>query len=144
MEAHGGRGGMLLLILNLGTKWGWVVSITPRPRFTSGTHWIGGCVGPRAGLDAGARRKILCPCRGSNLDRSIVQPVVRHYTAWATAAHLRQQALTLKWRHSNLNMAGQLASISFLNTIGFTVAYPVKTADIRPSLHRRYVRISRL
>jgi hypothetical protein len=29
----------------------------------------GGWVGPRAGLDAGARRKILCPCRGSNPDR---------------------------------------------------------------------------
>jgi hypothetical protein len=26
-------------------------------------------VGPRAGLDAGARRKILCSCRGSNPDR---------------------------------------------------------------------------
>jgi hypothetical protein len=36
---------------------------------TPGTHWIGGWVGPRAGLDAGARRKILCPCRGSNPDR---------------------------------------------------------------------------
>jgi hypothetical protein len=32
-------------------------------------HWIGGWVGPRVGLDAGARRKILCPCRGSNPDR---------------------------------------------------------------------------
>jgi hypothetical protein len=33
------------------------------------THWIGGWVGPRAGLDAGDTRKILCPCRGSNPDR---------------------------------------------------------------------------
>jgi hypothetical protein len=78
-------GGEEVLLLNLGTRWGLVVSVTPRPRFTPGkrapgTHWIGGWVGLRAGLDAGARRKI-CPCRGSNLDRLIVQTVVRHYTA---------------------------------------------------------------
>jgi hypothetical protein len=46
----------------------------PRPRFTPrertpGTHWTGGWVGPRAGLDTKAKRKILCPCRGSNTDR---------------------------------------------------------------------------
>jgi hypothetical protein len=64
----------LLLILNLGTRWGWVVSVTPRPRFTPGertpgNHWTGGWVGRRAGLDAEARGNILCPCRGSNPDR---------------------------------------------------------------------------
>jgi hypothetical protein len=36
---------------------------------TPGTHWIGHWVGPRAGLDAGTIRKILCPCRGSNPNR---------------------------------------------------------------------------
>jgi hypothetical protein len=43
-------------------------------------------VGPRAGLDTEDIGKIICPRRGSNPDRPVVQPVVRHYTAWATPA----------------------------------------------------------
>jgi hypothetical protein len=47
-------------------------------------------VGPRTGLDTGARGKIVCPCRGSNLDRPVVQPVEKKvvkvkqslYTPW--------------------------------------------------------------
>jgi hypothetical protein len=55
---------------------GWVVSVTPRPRFTPGeripgTHWIGGWMSTRAGPDAEARRKILCSCRGSNPGRPV-------------------------------------------------------------------------
>jgi hypothetical protein len=44
------------------------------------THWTGGWVGSRAGLDTELRGKILCLCRGSNFDRLVVQPVVRLYT----------------------------------------------------------------
>jgi hypothetical protein len=38
MVALGGGGEevYLLLILDLGTRWGWVVSVTPRPRFVPG------------------------------------------------------------------------------------------------------------
>jgi hypothetical protein len=46
-----------------------------------GTHWRGGWVAPRAGLDTEDRGKILYPRRGSNPDRPVVQFVVRHYTA---------------------------------------------------------------
>jgi hypothetical protein len=49
-------------ILDLGTKWRWVVSFTPRPLYPGqrapGTHWIG-WVGPRAGLDDVEKRKFL-------------------------------------------------------------------------------------
>jgi hypothetical protein len=34
----------------------------------TGTHWIGGWVGLRAGVDAVEKRKSLCPCRKSNTD----------------------------------------------------------------------------
>jgi hypothetical protein len=39
--------------------------------------------GPSAGVDTEDRGKILCPCRGSNPVRPVVQIVVRHYTDWA-------------------------------------------------------------
>jgi hypothetical protein len=47
-------GGIAQLFLNLGTRRGCVVSVTPRPplpRERAGTHRIGGWVGPGAGLD---------------------------------------------------------------------------------------------
>jgi hypothetical protein len=46
---------------------------------TPGTHYTGGWIGLRAGLDTDVRGKILCPCRGSNPDRPVAQTVVRLY-----------------------------------------------------------------
>jgi hypothetical protein len=49
--------------LELGTSWRWVVSFTPQPLYprerATGTHWIGGWVGPRTGLDDMEKRKFL-------------------------------------------------------------------------------------
>jgi hypothetical protein len=51
--------------LDLGTKWRSVVSFMHRPLYSPGndpgTHWIGGWMGPRAGLNAMEKRKII-PC----------------------------------------------------------------------------------
>jgi len=40
---------------------------------TAGTHWTGGWVGSRDGLDTEARRRILCLCQGSNVLSSYLQ-----------------------------------------------------------------------
>jgi hypothetical protein len=62
------------VILDLFTRWMWVVSCTPRPLYTSENspryHWIAGCVGPRASLDAVEKRDNSCLCRGLNPGRS--------------------------------------------------------------------------
>jgi hypothetical protein len=55
---------------------------TPRER-APGNYWIGGWAGPRAVLDAVAKRKIPSPRRESNPRPPIVQPVDQHYTDWA-------------------------------------------------------------
>jgi hypothetical protein len=58
------------------------VLVAPRPRFyprgkDPGTHWTGGWVGPRAGLDTEVGGKILCPRRGSK-PRSPGRPARSH------------------------------------------------------------------
>jgi hypothetical protein len=59
-------------------------------------------VGPRAGLDKEARGKILCPCRGSNPDRPVVQPVVRPMTALNLNSSQRRTVANFS-RHRQFN-----------------------------------------
>jgi hypothetical protein len=58
MKAPGGRGGIAP------THHHAPAALYPGER-TPGAHWTGGWEGPRAGLDAEARRKILRLCWGS-------------------------------------------------------------------------------
>jgi len=71
-----GSGSVVEHILNLSTRWKWVVNFTSWPLYlqerTPGTHWRRGWVGTRAGLDRVAKRKILTLAR--NLT-PIVQPI---------------------------------------------------------------------
>jgi hypothetical protein len=76
---------------------------------TPGTHWTGGWVDPRAGLDAEAKRKILCLCRGSNPSR----PVRSHTLYWLSypgsisgiISNIKLESnnidvKSVKWRHA--------------------------------------------
>jgi hypothetical protein len=79
-EDVSGSGGIAPPFLNSALYGGeWPVS---RPgRFDSGerandTHWIGGWVSPRAGLDATEKRKTSCPCLEWNPDRPASSPSV--------------------------------------------------------------------
>jgi hypothetical protein len=75
---HEWNGGIAPCILNLGTRWRLVVSFMTRPLYSRenvpGTHWIGGLVGPRAGVDAVAKRQkypLPAPARESNSGRLV-------------------------------------------------------------------------
>jgi hypothetical protein len=65
MKTNGGSGCIDHVFLTSGTSWRWVVSFTPRPLYSreraSRTHWIGGWVGPTAGLDNMGKWKFLPP-----------------------------------------------------------------------------------
>jgi hypothetical protein len=63
-------------------------ALTPRQRALC-THWIGGWVGPRGGLDD--VEKSVCSCQESNPDSSDVQPVALHYTGLLFSTHDRNQ-----------------------------------------------------
>lgn len=73
MKAYRRSKAMTVLILNLDTRWKWVVSSTPVALYTcKQTYSLGDWVGPRANLDHLEKKKIFCHCwvskpRSSNL-----------------------------------------------------------------------------
>jgi hypothetical protein len=72
MKTYWGSGGIASPIPNLGTKWRWVVSLTPRPLYPGEiapiTNWIGSWMDLRAGLETAVvkRNKYLSPTGNPN------------------------------------------------------------------------------
>jgi hypothetical protein len=71
MKAYGG---VELQLLDLGNKWRSRPDRSTPGEKAHGTHWIGGWVDPRAGLDTVEKRKISCPCRKSKPGRPARSP----------------------------------------------------------------------
>jgi hypothetical protein len=94
MKTYGGSRCITPHILDLITRWRWVVSFTPRPLYpqgkSSGTHWIGDWVGPRAVLDTVVKRKISSPRRESNPRHFKVLTIIFNY--FKTEIKVRKKA----------------------------------------------------
>jgi hypothetical protein len=95
MKAYWRSGGIAPHILDLGTRWRWVVSFTPPATLPPGkakspwyTHWIGGWVGPKAGLDAVVKRKTFPASAGTRTpDHPARVPVLYHWAISAMKAY---------------------------------------------------------
>jgi hypothetical protein len=82
--------------LGLGASLRWVISFMPLPLYRRGKcpgiHWIGGWVGPRAGLDDVEKGKFLT-LQVLELRPLVVQPVANRYTDYAIPTRNKNSTL---------------------------------------------------
>jgi hypothetical protein len=82
MKAYWRSGGITPCILDLGTRWRWVVSFTPRPLYLQGkSPWYPldrKLDGPQSRPGRGGEEKNSQPLPG--LEPPIIQPVAQRYT----------------------------------------------------------------
>jgi hypothetical protein len=93
MKTYWGSGGIAPLILDLGTKWMWVVSFTPRPLYRQGkSPWypldkrMGG---PQSRSGRGSEKKNSQLPPGMEPRTPIVQPIAQRCTDWAITAIIK-------------------------------------------------------
>jgi hypothetical protein len=97
---------------------------------TPGTHCTGGWVGPRAGLDAKARGTFSASVRNRT---PVVQPVVRHYTDWASAAPHNVDTYLISEVSGSHSSSMKMASFGLFRRVAwhkFTNISEVPTASI--------------
>jgi hypothetical protein len=125
--------------LDLGTS-GFECSASRPGRFTSRegapcTHWIGGWVGPRAGLDAVVKRKILSPSRDSNPRSSSSQPSAIHNIKIAPKEVSRANSQQTESKHFPCSPC-----YYYLKEQSSRISYDERRSHLT-SLHRRHTGI---
>jgi hypothetical protein len=98
--------GIALLFQDLGTRRRWVVSSTTRPYFTPGKDPVTTVL-----LYSGYRK--ISPPPGS--DPRAVQPVVRHYTDWATRPNMQEENSLLLLNHEYCKYTSSWTLIRYNN-----------------------------
>jgi hypothetical protein len=101
----GSRGIYLHAFFNLCTRWRRVASFMPRPLYTQRkspvTHWIGGWVVPRAGLDAAVKRKIPSPRGHKHFSNyKYIPAAVKHSNRWRSIKLVTTDKLLIAWKDS--------------------------------------------
>jgi hypothetical protein len=90
MKTYWGSGGIIPRVLDLGTRWRWVVSFTPLPVYLPGKELLLSLDrrlgGPQSRSGNDGERKIPSPRRDSNPDHPIIQPVASYYNDWPIPA----------------------------------------------------------
>jgi hypothetical protein len=97
-------------------------SFTPRER-DPGTHWIGGCVGPRTGLDAVVKKKFPAPAETRTPD----YPAQRYTTELS-------RLLQLQWPNDKLGNISRHCSVrlSFVRDQGREACHsPPPSAEVK-------------
>jgi hypothetical protein len=84
-------------------------------------------VGPRAGLDAGVRRKILCPCRGLNPDRSARSQTL-YYLSYRGSNEVYSLFLTMDALYSCAEEGKPLLAVDNLDRKNYLTLYIVEPA----------------
>jgi hypothetical protein len=123
-------------ILDLSTRWRWVVNFTlwplyPQERAPS-IHWMGGWVGPKTGLDEMDSRKFLPPSNALNSDTSAIQHTANHYKNHAIS-HIGLTFTMLPWKWKWLLPGRPLLVTEYWRKI--ESAWPVKLILTKLTFH---------
>jgi hypothetical protein len=114
------------------TRWGWVVSVTPRLRLPPGSTVQEAGWASQPVWTQRLEEKSFRLCRGWNHDRPVVQLVARHYTDWAIRlTYYIQLGLycKLQWSVRTLWLSGYLSLLLRIRKVpglnlGSEIGYP--------------------